>query len=140
MDGMNELDLSVGVLPLVVQVGFAGSRVLVDVREHPGVDVCRFEGEGEEWLGGRVGGVEGGGGGGLGALKGGLGLGEEHFFCGISAMAIGGDMVFSRACRRKGIVQRVFLPQTRDEFFKAGGSSGTDFSEGQVREGLSLLG
>src|SRR5437868_283609 len=100
-------------LPLVVQVGFAGSRHLMAPECKDGGDQVKFERRIEVWLSER-----------LRRLRRELEMGERHFFCGVSSLAIGGDTIFSRACRANGIWHRVFMPQTRDEFLVAVGSSG----------------
>jgi hypothetical protein len=115
-------------LPLVIQVGFAGSRRLIDLKTHPGINVVDFEERVKVWLADR-----------LRQLRIDLGLEEGHFFCGISAIAVGGDTVFTKACLISGISQRVFLPQTRDEFLNAAGSSEPDFTADQKREAAGLL-
>jgi hypothetical protein len=116
-------------LPLVVQLGFAGSRELLDESQHAGIDVASFEAEVETWLAARI-----------RQLRTDLALEDHHFFCGVSALAIGGDMVFCKACQANGVPVRIFLPQTRDEFLNAVGSNGPDFSlESQKDEALRLL-
>lgn len=116
-------------LPLVVQLGFAGSRMLLDPKASAGMDAARFHAEIETWLAGRV-----------ERLHGELGLGARHFFCGISQVAIGADTIFCRVCRTLGIPQRVFLPQHRDEYLRAVGSEGKpDFSPAQRAESEQIL-
>ncbi|KAA3593401.1 MAG: hypothetical protein D8M57_00900 [Candidatus Scalindua sp. AMX11] len=47
-----------------------------------------------------------------------LKLGEQHFFCGISQIAIGSDMLFVKACQAikdEEIPHRLFLPQHLDQ-------------------------
>jgi hypothetical protein len=116
-------------LPLVVQLGFAGSRQLLDV-ENGGTpaDPADFETKIQQWMGPR-----------LKQLHADLGLQPRHFFCGVSAIAVGADTVFARTCQASGIPLRVFLPQTRDEFLHANGSSGPDFNDSQRAEALRLL-
>lgn len=115
-------------LPLVVQVGFAGSRKLVDTAAHPRVDLTEFERLLQAELE-RV----------LARLPADLGLSPQHFCCGISQVAIGADMIFTRACKALGWRQRIFLPQTRDEFLAAGDPNDPDFSETERAEALRLL-
>jgi hypothetical protein len=65
----------------------------------------------------------------LAALPGRAGLGETAFLCGVSQVAVGGDLLFARSCARLDIPQRIFLPQHRDEYLTAIGSNGLpDFS------------
>jgi hypothetical protein len=115
-------------LPLVVQIGFAGPRDLLDPKEYPGIDPDRFEAELQrqltEWLK---------------RLRQELTLGPRFFLCGISQIAIGGDTVFTRACRDAGMIQRIFLPQPRDEYVNAIGSAGPDFTDQQKTTALELL-
>ncbi len=117
-------------LPLVVQLGFAGSRRWFDSSQHSDIDAARFEKEIENWLTKR-----------LTKLREDLGLEPRHFFCGISALAIGGDTVFCKACQCNKTPLRIFLPQTRDEFVSASTKeSGPDFpSQLQKDEVTALL-
>jgi hypothetical protein len=48
-----------------------------------------------------------------------LGLADHHFFCGISQLAVGADTLFTRACAKAGWLQRIFLPQPREDFLAA---------------------
>ena len=69
-----------------------------------------------------------------------LGLQPHHFLCGISQIAVGGDTLFTRACAAQPIPQQIFLPQTRDEFLAAVGSSGkNDFSPEEKSVATDLL-
>jgi FtsH-binding integral membrane protein len=115
-------------LPLVVQLGFAGSRRLLDAKQYPSVDPVRFEAKIETWLVER-----------LHKLRQEIGLDAQHFFCGISSIAMGADSIFCKACRMNKIPMRVFLPQTRDEFLDAVGSEGPDFPSPYKEEALGLL-
>jgi hypothetical protein len=111
-------------LPQVVHVGFAGSRRLFDGVVPEGY-LERVEGYLAEVIGG---------------LAGELGFGAHHFLCGISQVAIGADFCFTRVLAAKGIPQRIFLPQHRDEYLNAVGSAGVaDFSEEERREAMRLL-
>lgn len=117
-------------LPVVVQVGFAGSRRFFDKKARPGIDETSFHRQVEDYLRQR-----------LSVLKQDLGLAERHFLCGISQIAVGGDMIFTRACASLEICQRIYLPQTLDEFLKASSSGGTpDFSPQEQAEARSLAG
>src|SRR5206468_2678828 len=109
---MSELPSPAGSdLPLVVHVGFAGSRRLFDAKAHPRIDADAFHASLVEHLVSR-----------LAALRTDLGLAPEQFFCGISQVASGGDQAFARACALSGIPLRVYLPQTRDVYLSAQGS------------------
>ncbi len=117
-----------GRLPLVVQLGFSGSRFLygdeVSAEQQAGFDQQLTEELRKEFI----------------ALRTKLGLNENHFLCGISQMAIGADMLFARACAAESIPHRVFLPQTRDEFLNAMSSNGkADFSEAEKEVARELL-
>lgn len=102
-------------LPMVVQIGFAGPRRLFDDADvaDAGELLALFE----QKLTQRI-----------ATLRSEFDL-QSHFLCGISQLAVGADMVFARACRNLNIPQRVFLPQPREEFLNAVGSSGADFSD-----------
>ena len=116
-------------IPLVVQIGFAGSRRLLDAAAHPGVDVRKFHSAVEEHMRGV-----------LRELPRVLGLSPKHFLCGVSQIAIGADTVFTRACAAEGIRQRIFLPQHRDEYFKASEPDGTgDFTAQEAAEAKRLI-
>jgi hypothetical protein len=115
-------------LPCILQVGFAGSRHLFDERLSR-TDIHAFEHELEVVLTDR-----------LRSLKNELGLGPNYRLCGVSQIAIGADMIFSRACRTLDIPQRIFLPQQEDAYLSATGHDGTpDFSEIQRHEAGILL-
>jgi hypothetical protein len=91
-------------LPCIIQVGFAGSRHLFDDSLER-TDIQALERELETQLTDR-----------LQSLKDELGLGPNYHFCGISQVAIGADLIFSRACRALDMPQRVFLPQHEDAY------------------------
>src|SRR5579862_9462947 len=107
-------DLSV---PLVVQVGFAGSRKLVDTShmsesEQLAFNLSAFETELQNQLADLI-----------NQLKARLGLERGNcFLCGISQVAAGADIVFTRVCKEAQIPHRVFLPQHSDEFLSAIGT------------------
>lgn len=105
-------------LPVVVQLGFAGSRELFDPATNDAI---------REYLIRR-----------LRKLPGELGLTGQHFLCGISQAAIGADTLFIEACRAEGIRQRIFLTQPREDYLKAGGSK-PDFTADQQRVAHELL-
>jgi hypothetical protein len=58
---------------------------------------------------------------------------------GLSSLAVGGDMLFTRACRTLGWPQHILLPQPREGFLQAAGSSGPDFSPAEADEARQLL-
>jgi hypothetical protein len=69
-----------------------------------------------------------------------LGVADQpYFFCGISQIAAGGDTLFTRACRDAGWLQRIFLPQHRDEYLAASGAGGPDFTPAQQAAAGELL-
>lgn len=104
-------------LPLVVQIGFSGSRRLFDAEG----DDDRFA----EELSGRLVAL-------LQALRQRLALTPQHFCVGISQLAVGGDVCFTAALARLGWGQRLFLPQPREEFLAATGAGGApDFTNPQ---------
>ncbi len=107
-----------GTLPLVVQVGFAGARELPDDRDAI-LDHLRQK---------------------LRDVPKELGLLDRHFLCGISQVAAGADMLFTQACAAEGLIQRIFLPQARENYLRAMGSHGRpDFSESEQEEARRLL-
>ena len=115
-----------GSLPCVIQVGFAGSRRLFpgelddDSRQ-------RLEQELQQRLHWH-----------LQALVEEAGAGR--FLCGLSQVAIGGDTLFTRACRQGGIPQRIFLPQPEQDFLHAADPDGTpDFTPAQRQQAEALL-
>jgi len=125
---MNTCDSPLSI-PLVVQLGFAGSRNLLDGSAHHGpAGSSDLEGQVCQLLAGII-----------SNLPAKLGLSPQHFLCGISQIAIGGDAVFTRACQSLKIPQRVFLPQHLDEYLAAVGSEGPDFSPNQKQIARDLL-
>jgi len=109
-------------LPVVVSLGFAGSRQLLDpttklnetqkevfyraTRDKLAEHLAEFRVD--------------------------LGLDSRHFFCGVSQIAIGADTLFTEVCQEKSIAQRFFLPQPRDEYLRAVNSQGEpDFTPEQ---------
>jgi hypothetical protein len=117
-------------IPIVVQVGFAGSRNLFNLSRHPDLDPAELEAQAYECLVRR-----------LGELRETLGLSRHHVLCGISQVAVGADMLFTRACQALGIAQRVLLPQHRDDYLAATGSDGIpDFTPPQENVARELLG
>lgn len=113
--------------PCVIQVGFAGSRLYFESEYSDSA----ARSAAEELVKGRI----------SEELRGIVELaGERYFLCGISQIAIGADMLFTRACQEQEIVQRIFLPQHRQAYLDAIGSNGTpDFSNSEKREAVELL-
>ena len=116
-------------LPLVVQLGFAGSRRLFDAKAHPGIDAERFHAAVRRYLHER-----------LGRLHEELGLSDRHFFCAHSQLAIGADTLFTQACRELAWPQRFLLPQQREDFLNAKGAGGkADFDDAQQQQARDLF-
>ena len=120
-------DPTVPPLPLVVQLGFAGTRSLYDSADHRVSDPMAFK----QSVGTQLTTI-------LARLPAELGLSSRHFFCGISQIAVGGDTAFTEACAALGIRQRIFLPQPLDEYLHAGESKDADFSPAQQAEARDL--
>lgn len=117
-------------LPVVVSVGFAGSRQLLpptsaldeNQQEQFHAQIARKLAEV------------------LGKLPADLDLSLHHFLCGISQVAIGGDLLFGQACAAVPIPHRIFLPQSRDEFLAATSAGGVpDFPEKERQLARELL-
>jgi hypothetical protein len=116
-------------LPLVVQLSFAGSRMLFDPKRHPRLDREVFERDAQRLLRDRI-----------EELQTDLELTDRHFWCGISQIAIGGDTLFARVCQDLKIRQRIFLPQHRDDFLAAQAKNGQpDFSVQEQQVARDLL-
>ena len=116
-------------IPMVVQIGFAGSRSLFDPAQHPDFDADAIAqqvlGQFSNYLR---------------QLPQTLGLSAHHFLCGVSQVAIGADTVFAQACQALAISQRVLLPQPRDAYLEATSADGSpDFSAAQQRVARELL-
>jgi hypothetical protein len=108
-------------VPLVVQLGFAGSRVLIDSTAYTVEALRGFEEALEERLRRR-----------LYALVCELDLTQRHFFCGLSQLAVGADTIFTQALQSLGWPQRFLLPENQEDFLAAKGTSGLpDFNESQ---------
>jgi hypothetical protein len=104
-------------LPIVVQVGFAGSRRLFATPD-PGVQRSR---QWEDLLLPQL--IDR-----LQTLPQRLGLGRQHLLCGVSQLAVGADTLFTLACQSMGIPQRLLLPLPGDAFLAAGSGGQPDFS------------
>lgn len=116
-------------LPLVITVGFAGSRKFLQAQGDalPSAEqVDAFEKLLTERLAET-----------LRKLPQKLGLTkenrEQYFFCGVSQIAVGGDHCFTKACKELGISQRLFLPLPWDAYSRDRGSKGPDFTAEQKK-------
>jgi hypothetical protein len=106
-----------GLPPAVVHVAFSGKRRLFDPDRHQGVDAKAYEEGVVAILTER-----------LKRLRRDLNLTEQRQeICALSSLAIGGDVVFTKACENLGWRQRVFLPQPREDFLAAGQDGCADF-------------
>lgn len=117
--------------PLVVHLGFAGSRDLYGPSKHEPIDEAKFHKEIEDHLVAI-----------MAELPKTLGLSEHHFLCCISQLDIGADRIFTRACARlaashpeRSFAQRIFLPDSPDAYLDAGGNS----NRSQRTEGRRLM-
>jgi len=120
---------SASTLPLVVEVGFAGSRRLFDAGVDPKVDPDALD----QQVTGHLVDV-------LRRMPAVLGLDRRHFLCGISQIAIGADTAFTRACARLDIPQQILLPQSPEEYLRASGSDGeADFPGSSLQIARDLL-
>jgi hypothetical protein len=109
----------------VVQLGFAGSRQLLETT----ADADALHAEIREYLTER-----------LDRLGTDLHLAKSHFLCGLSSLAAGADTLFTLACQKRGMPQRIFLPQAREEFLNAVSADGTpDFTEKERATARGLL-
>jgi hypothetical protein len=116
-------------LPLVVHVGFAGSRFLVLPGTMAVAEEQRFLQAVQQELAGL-----------LRRLPAELRLSPGHFLCGLSQVAMGSDMLFTRACAGLGIRQRIFLPQPRRAYLDGRDEKGDDdFAPAQRAEAERLL-
>ena len=121
---------AVSAIPIVVSLGFAGSRrLLPHSGQHAHAQVERFHQSLQRQL------VDV-----LRSLPGELGLSSAHVFCGVSQIAIGADTVFTRACADLKLPQRIFLPQSRDSYLAAGGpEESDDFAVEEISAAMHLL-
>src|SRR5687768_4411445 len=109
------------ILPCVVEIGFAGSRRLFGSSPSSQGELDAWHRQLEDQVAAR-----------LKSLHGDLALDQHYFFCGVSQIAAGADVVFAGACKRLNIPQRIFLPQPRDVYLAAGSANGEgDFSPEQ---------
>lgn len=119
-------------LPCVVQLGFAGSRRLFEIPPSDPVKRAELDTKVEEYL------VDM-----LSRLPHELELHPNHFLVGMSQIACGADMLFTRAClhaKPQPIPQRIALPQHRQAYLSATDSDGTyDFSADERAQAVLLL-
>jgi hypothetical protein len=123
-------------IPLVVQVGFSGKRTLYDPKKDTGSSQQKLEAEFEVFLTKTL--LE---------LPEMLGLSPNHRLCGVSQVAIGADMVFTRVCHKlhgesdgRDFKQRILLPQPTEGFLTATSEKGTaDFTTEQATAARNLL-
>lgn len=115
-------------LPLVVRVGFSGSRLLA---EHSRDDTPAAR----EWLATLRQALHDQ----LAQLPQALGLSAQHFIVGQSQLAVGADTLFTECLQQLGWAQRVLLPQPRAAFLAAGGSQGPDFLPHERQQAEALF-
>jgi hypothetical protein len=115
-------------LPLVVHVGFAGSRMLYASTRLPAARAETFDAALLPVLVDR-----------LRELPQQLGLGPHHLLCGVSQLAAGADTLFARALEALALPLRVRLPQAASEFLAAGGSEEPDFTPAERDSVRALL-
>ena len=130
MSSVSSSTAAVSAIPIVVPLGFAGSRQLLPRGEqHSDALIERFHQSLQNQL------VDV-----LRRLPEELGLSSAHVFCGVSQIAIGADTVFTRACAELKLPQRIFLPQSRDSYLAAGGpEESDDFAAEEIMAALHLL-
>lgn len=116
-------------LPAVVQLGFSGSRALFEGVLTDSPHALQLCAEFKPWLDWR-----------LERLRKELNLDDNQFLVGISQLACGADMLFTKYCRSQSIPQRFFLPENRYDFLNAVEPDGTpDFTPFQRAEAETLF-
>jgi hypothetical protein len=116
-------------MPLVVHIGFAGSRLLARAGDLAPAREQDFLAAVQAHLAARV-----------RQLPADLGLQPTHFLCGVSQIAAGADTLFAGACAGLGIQQRIFLPQARADYLAGRDESGEpDFDDAQRAQAEHLL-
>jgi len=119
-------------LPCAVQLGFAGSRRLFEQPPGDPVKQAELDSRVERYL------IDM-----LSQLPHELELHPNHFLVGMSQIACGADLLFTRAClhaRPQSIPQRIILPQHRQAYLLATDSDGiADFSADERAQAVSLL-
>lgn len=115
-------------LPIVVTIGFAGSRRLFDAEGLSADQKAEATKEIERRLGDEI-----------DRLRDALSLQPHHFLCGLSQIAIGADTLFARVCAERRIAGRIVLPQPLDHYLAAVNSKGVpDFNADQIQEAERL--
>jgi hypothetical protein len=104
-------------LPLLVRVGFAGSRLLYGSGRLPPAACAAADEQLLPQLIAR-----------LDALPPGPALAPQQVLCGVSQMAIGADMLFARALQARALPHHVLLPQAPQAYFSAGELDAPDFT------------
>ena len=115
--------------PLVVQIGFAGSRLLYAPERLTPARMAAFDNALLPRLVER-----------LAELPGLLGLSPQHFLCGVSQIAVGADMLFARALQGMALPHRVLLPQAPQAFLRGGEPGDPDFTPAEQDAARELLG
>lgn len=115
--------------PIAITLGFSGSRKWLDAEGRSDLDVSVVNTALEAWLAQR-----------LKRLPGDLSLPAHFFLCGVSQIAIGADMAFTRACQSLNVPQQVLLPQHQDAYLDATEKDGhPDFSAPEKATAMALL-
>jgi hypothetical protein len=125
---MSESHPAARALPCVIQLGFAGSRQLFEPAPPDPATADNWHQAVLDYLTDC-----------LRKLPEKLGLRPDHFLCGISQIAIGADTVFTEACKKLAIPQRIFLAQPRDLYLQALGTTEPDFNETQRQQAEAWL-
>lgn len=115
-------------LPIVVQVGFAGSRQLYGTQRIEPAQAAEFDAALLEAMVER-----------LRELPQVLQLSPQHLLCGVSQVAIGADTLFAQALQRLGLPQGVLLPQAAAAFLAAGDPDEPDFTPAEQAVARGLL-
>jgi hypothetical protein len=115
-------------LPLVVQVGFAGSRLLYGSARVPAAQADAFDAVLLPALVER-----------LKELPARLGLAPQHRLCGVAQVAIGADTLFAQALQTLALPLRVRLPQAPQAFLAAGEADDCDFTPAEQERARALL-
>jgi hypothetical protein len=117
-------------IPLVIQVGFAGSRNFIDNEAFTAAEASQFDLQLTQYLTAR-----------LERLNSDLHtVGQPYFFCGISQLAVGADTIFTGACQASRIPQRILLPEPFEDYLNAVSPTGVaDFSQEHRQIARELL-
>lgn len=116
-------------LPSVVQLGFSGSRALFEGQLTDAPQALKLCEEFKAWFEKR-----------FARIRNELQLEENQFFVGVSQLACGADMIFTKVCKNLSIPQRFFLPEHREKFLSAMEPDGVpDFTQLQRAEAEILF-